>query len=315
MAPEALPELPQDEWELTGRLYPESAWMFVWARRVVRDLVGGRVSRFLVGRLEPGSWSVLRGEAEWVAARGANGTASHTASFASAQDAVAYAAAGLAVDENIATHEDLLREQGIVGDIWDDARKRLEWQLTDDGRRLVEKSLDEGRARYGDSGIVLDQVLEHRKGYQVIRPVPRPDGGLFIGRHEFFMAHVHSRLPGDFGASTGEELPENTLLDSYAPADEPYLFTLETPFERRGLSGTGRNNERRFYVVKRPITVYPGFPVKETTIPPQGLQRVKEPSSKGQGYLLPRPLADLVAAGDIIQVTKAEALRIYRGRT
>jgi hypothetical protein len=315
MAPDPLPGLPQDERELTGRLHPESAWMFVWARRILRDLVGGLASRFLVGRLEPGSWSVLRGNSEWIAARGADETASHTASFASAQDAVAYAAAGLVVDANVTIHEDLLREQGIVGDIWDEAEKRLDWKLTDDGQRLVEVSLDKNRARYGDTGVVLDRVLENRKGYQVLPPVPRPEGGLFIGRHEFFMAHIHSRLPGDFGASTGEELPENTLLDTYAPTDEPYLFTLETPFERRGLSGTGRDNERRFYVVKRPITVFPGFPVKETTIPPQGLQRVREPSSKGQGYLLPRPLAELIAGGDIAQITRAEAARIHRGGT
>jgi hypothetical protein len=293
--------------ELVGRLYPESAWTFVWARRVLRDFLGDRVSRFLVGRREPGGWSVLREDDAWLAVHDADGTApAHTAAFPSAQDAVAHAAAGLIVDSGASIHEDLLREQGVLAHVWDDARKRLVLTVTDEGRELVAASQDDGRPRYGDSGIVLDRVIERPRGYQVIPRVPRTADGLFIGAHEFFAAHVRSRLPGDFAASTGEELPAGTLLDTFAPADEPYLFTLETPFERRGLCGTGRNLVRRFFVVRRPLLVHPGFPVRETTIPARG------PSDRGQGYLLPRTVTAEIEAGGIAQITEAETLRIYR---
>lgn len=315
MAPETLPEVPQDEHELVGRLYPESAWMFVWARRVLHDFVGERVSRFLVGRLEPGCWSVLRGDGAWLAVRSADGTEpatpAHTTSFASAQDAVAHAAAGLIVDGNAVIHEVLLRDQAVFSSRWDDAAKRLVCTLEDEGRRLVAAARDHGRPRYGDTGVVLDRVLERPRGYQVLPRVPRTDDGMFIWAHDFFMAHVRSRLPGDFWVSTSEELPVNTLLDTYAPSDEPYLFTLDAPFERRGLFGTGRNLVRRFFVIRRPLRVYPGFPVRVTTIPARGLARVREPSAGGQGYLLPHPVPALLDAGDIARISEAEATRLY----
>ncbi|WP_149263091.1 hypothetical protein [Actinomadura sp. K4S16] len=315
MTPETLPEVPQDEHELVGRLYPESAWTFVWARRILRDFAGDRASRFLVGRLEPGCWSVLRGDGVWLAVRGTGGTASapaHTASFSSAQDAVAHAAAGLIVDEDAVIHEGLLRDQGVFDSTWDESAKRLVCTLKDEGRRLVAASRDADRPRYGDSGVTLDHVLERPRGYQVLPRVPHTEDGLFIWAHDFFAAHVRSRLPGDFGASAGEDLPVDTLLDTYAPSDEPYLFTLDAPFERRGLFGTGRDLVRRFYLVRRPIRVYPGFPVNATAIPARGLGRVREPSTGGQGYLLPRPVAALLEAGDIVRLGEAEATRVYQ---
>lgn len=316
MAFQTLPEVPQDEHELVGRLYPESAWMFVWARRVLRDFVGERVSRFLVGRLEPGCWSVLRGDGAWLAVRSADdaddATPSHVASFESAQVAVAYAAGGLIVDGHVTIHKDLLKGQGVFDQVWDESARRLVWKLLDEGERLVAAARDEGRPRYGEYCIPLDHVLANPWGYQVVPRTPGPDGGLFLREHDLFTAHVQRRLPGDFGASTGEELPENTLLDSFAPADEPYLFTLDTPFGRRGLSGTGRERVRRFYLVRRPLPVYPGFPVRETTAPARRVRHGAQPSDVGQGYLLPRPIAVLTDAGDIARITEAETLRRYR---
>ncbi|MEU8345926.1 hypothetical protein AB0C74_29860 [Spirillospora sp. NPDC048832] len=320
--PGTLPELPQDEQDLVARLHPESAWTFVWARRVLRDLVGDGVARFLVGRIAPGHWSVLHGDGAWLAVRCADGNGpdgngpdgeaspSHAASFDSAGDAVAYAAAGLVVDAEVTVHEDLLRIQGLAGDSWDDAARRLVWGLTDEGERLVEAARDDTRPRYGTSFLPLGPVLEQRRGYQVIPRAPRPDGGAYLAEHDLFTQHVRARLPGEFGASTGEELPEDTLLDTYADEDEPYLFTLETPFERRGLSGTGVGRERKFFLVRRPIHVYPGFPVRETTVPARG--RGSGPSDQGQGYLLPRPITALLDGGDIARISEAETLRIYR---
>ncbi|NVI91992.1 hypothetical protein [Actinomadura sp. BRA 177] len=317
MAPETLPEVPQDEYELVGRLYPESAWTFVWARRILRDFAGEGGARFLVGRLEPGCWSVLRGDGEWLAVRSADeadeATHSHVASFESAQDAVAYAAGGLIIDEHVTIHKGLLQEQGIFDHVWDESARRLVWKLLDEGDRLVAAARDEGRLRYGESCVPLDHVLAHPGGYQVIVRTPGPDGDLFLREHDLFTAHVRSRLPGDFGASTGQELPENTLLDSYASADEPYLFTLDTPFERRGLFRSGRDRVRKFFVVRRPLPVHPGFPVGNTTLPTsRRRQQSGGPSEQGQGYLLPRPIADLLDAGDIARITESETLRIYR---
>ncbi|MEU8123214.1 hypothetical protein AB0C21_31260 [Spirillospora sp. NPDC049024] len=321
MSPETLPEVPQDEHELVERLYPESAWTFVWARRILRDFAGDRASRFLVGCLSAGCWSVLHGEGEWLAVRCADeapgeaadeATPAHAASFESAQDATAYAAAGLIVDEKVTLHEGLLRrEQGVIDHIWDESAKRLVWRLTDEGERLVAASRDEGRPRYGESWIVLDPVFEDPRGYRVLPRTPRPDGGRFLAEHDLFVAHVRGRLPGDFGASTGEELAENTLLDTFAPADEPYLFTLDAPFDRRGLFGAGAELVRKFYLVRRPIRVYQGFPVRNTTVPARGRARADGAPPKGTGYLLPRSLAALLEAGDIARITEAEAVRIY----
>ncbi|MER7546467.1 hypothetical protein [Actinomadura sp.] len=316
MAPEELPPVPQDEHELVGLLHPESAWTFAWARRVLRDFAGERVSRFLVGRLEPGCWSVLRGDGEWLAVRvsgeaAAETAPAHVASFESAQDAVAYAAGGLIVDERVTIHGDLLREQGVLGHVWDESEGRVVWRLLDEGERLVAAARDEERPRYGESCVPLDDVLAHPGGYHVIERTPGPDGDLFLREHDLFTAHVRSRLPGDFGASTGQVLPENTLLDSYAETDEPYLFTLDTPFERRGLYRSGKDRVRKFFVVRRPLTVHPGFPVRNTTVP-TGRRRSGGPSEQGQGYLLPRPIAELLDAGDIARITESETLRIYR---
>ncbi|WUH98129.1 hypothetical protein OHR68_32195 [Spirillospora sp. NBC_00431] len=316
MDPETLPEVPQDEFELVGRLYPESAWMFVWGRRVLHDLAGDRVSRFLVGALEPGCWSVLGGDTGWFAIRCADettpATPSHAESFESAQDAVAYAVAGVAVDANVSIHTDFLRDLDVLDHVQDGPRDPFVWALTDEGQRLAEVSRDEGARSHAGSVVDLEPVLGSPLGYRVCPWVPRPDSGPSISVHALFRTHVQRRLPGDFGASTGDELPADLLLDSYATADEPYVFTLDTPFHRRSLPRTVHSFARKLYVVRRPIRAYPGFPVREATVPAQGLRSVREPASKGQGYLLPGAISAMVRSGAIEQISEAEATHIYQ---
>src|SRR5688500_2866437 len=133
---DALPEVPQDEFDLVGWLYPESAWMFVWARRILRNFVGEQVSRFLVGRLEPGCWSVLRAEDTWVAVWCADGAPPvmpvHAAYFAAAQDAVAHAMAGVILDAGVMINTQLLRGMGLLDRRWKKLGDPVFWHLTDD---------------------------------------------------------------------------------------------------------------------------------------------------------------------------------------
>ncbi|MFI0350663.1 glycohydrolase toxin TNT-related protein [Actinomadura sp. 9N407] len=315
---DALPAVPQDEHELAGALRPESAWMFVWGRRVLRDLVGDRVSRFLVGRLEPGHWSVLRGDAVWLAVRCADDVLpaepSHAVSFGTAQAAVAYAAAGLIVDEKVTVHSYLLRDLDIVEHVHD-AELGGTWGVTEEGRRAADAARVEERPRYGRTGIALEPIIGRPAAYRVLRPGPPSTGnGPFIGTHEIFLRLVEPRLPGDFGASTGEELPEGTLLEGFGSTDQEYLFTMGTPFERRGLSQTGIAHTRHFYVVRRPLWVYQGFPVKATPVPASGLQHLHEPSDKGRGYLMHGSIAALLASGELAEVPVWEAARILNER-
>ncbi|MBE1533355.1 hypothetical protein [Actinomadura algeriensis] len=310
---EALPPVPQDEHDLVGLLYPESAWMFVWARRLLRDVAGERVSRFLVGRLKAGCWSVLRGDGAWLAVRCADkvspATPVHVVSSESAQDAVAYAAAGLMADEGVAVTSHLLRDLGLLHHARDDLGF-FRWALTEQGNAMASVSQQDGRARYSDVEVSLNRVLGRLLDYVVLSRGPRANDGPFLNLHDVLTNLVLHHLPGDFGVSTGEELAKGKMLKGYGSTDERYLFTLDTPFERIGMAGNAGKYDRHLYVLRHPLRTYPGFPVNATTVPMSGTVRMREPSTKGRGYLLPNSIADLLDAGDLFEVSPWEADRL-----
>ena len=311
---EAFPSVPQDEHELAGLLYPESAWMFVWGRRLLRDVVGDRASRFLVGRLGPGCWSVLHADAAWTAVRCADEVAPaapvHTASFESGQDAVAYAAAGLMADEGIAITSHLLEDAGLLHYV-NEGLGPFRWALTDEGKAMAAVAGGNGRARYRDDGLALNRALG-RFGYVVLPPGPRTDGGPSLDLHDVLAALALRHLPGDFGASKGEELAEGKMLKGYGATDERFLFSLDTPFERVGMAGTASERVRHLYVLQRPLRAYPGCPVNATTVPASGTMGMRAPSTEGGGYLLPAPIASLLTAGDLTEISPWEGNRLLK---
>ncbi|MBE1533358.1 hypothetical protein [Actinomadura algeriensis] len=313
---EALPSVPQDEYELVGRLYPESAWMFVWGRRLLRDMVGGGVSRFLVGRLGPGCWSVLHTDSAWIALRCADGAMParpvHAVACDSAREAVAHAAAGMIVDAGVAIDSHLLWDLGFVEPARDPSSVPLVWKPTEQARKLDSSSRDDGRARYGTDGFALELLRGRPARFCVLPPGPMPDDGLFLNRHELFMSLSHSRLPGDFAVSSGEELPAGKLLEGYGSPERPYLFSLRTPFERQGLPQTAGGHEWHIYLTRRPLWTFPGFPVEETTVPAAGMTRTTGPSTGGQGYLFRDSVSSLLRSGEIIEVSRWEGTRLLK---
>ncbi|WP_143220449.1 hypothetical protein [Actinomadura sp. CNU-125] len=313
---EALPLVPQDEYELVGRLYPESAWMFVWGRRLLRDMVGGGVSRFLVGRRGPGCWSVLHTDSAWVAVRCADDVLpalpTHAVACDSAREAVAYAAAGMMVDAGVSIDSHLLWDLGFIEPARAPSSVPLVWKPTERARRLDSSSRDDGRARYETDGFALERLRGRPARFGVLSPGPAPDGGLFLNRHEFFTSLSHSRLPGDFAVSSGEKLLENTLLEGYGSPNVPYLFSMRTPFERQGLPQTASGHDWHIYLTQRPLWTFPGFPVEETTVPAVGAIEAKGPSTGGQGYLFRDLVSSLLRSGEIIEVSRWEGTRLLK---
>ncbi|OLT10821.1 hypothetical protein BJF79_25455 [Actinomadura sp. CNU-125] len=315
---ETLPPVPQDEHDLAGLLYPESAWMFVWGRRLLRDVVGERVSRFLIGRLDAGCWSVLCRDAAWLAVRCADDVSPaapvHVVSSESAQDALAYAAAGLMADEGVAVTSHLLQDLGLLRHEPDDLGFRR-WTLTEQGAAMASVSQRDGHARYGDGALSLNRALGRIVSYVVLPADSAAGGGPSLKLHDVLTALALHHLPDDFGVSTGEELPKGKMLKGYGSTDERYLFTLDTPFERMRLAGNVEQYARHLYVLRHPLRTYPGFPVNATTVPMSGTERMREPSTGGRGYLLPNSIASLLGTGDLFEVSPWEGGRLLKNGT
>jgi hypothetical protein len=234
--------------------------------------------------------------------------------FTAAQDAVAHAMAGVILDASVVIHTQLLREMGVLERLWEKVSDPAVWQLGDVGRRLIEATADAEQARYADRVILLDPLIGRGLGYQVCPQVPPPDSGTFIDAHLIFAEYARTHLPGDFGANTGEQLPEGTLLDSYDSSVDRYLFALTTPFCYRAQNRVAKVHTREFFVTQRPLFVYPGLPIKITTIPDQGMDWVPNPKYVRSGYLFHGTVADLLTSGDIIRVTEAKAREIHAAR-
>lgn len=291
--PQEVPS-PQNEHELVARLHPESPILFARARRLLRDMTPNGVGRFRVGAVEDGCWSVLHGENGWQSAGRLDGAA-ETSDHATAREATAHAVGGILAAEGVSVNSDLLELAGLV-------KRELRVELRVSVRVLTEAALrigaeSENAARpSGTSWIALADLVKG-PGFFVCRPGPAPSEGPFVSVHTIFTMVALSQLPESAG-EPAETLPEGTVLDGYGGTDQVFLFEPGTPFHRRGLWDEPARHPHRFYWVRRPLRVYPSFPIEYATIP------VEDIPDQGRGYYLVDTIADLLASGALSETTE-----------
>ncbi|TDB85758.1 glycohydrolase toxin TNT-related protein [Actinomadura sp. 7K534] len=288
---------PRAEREHVALLAPESPVMFARARHILRDLTRDGAARFLVGAVDEGCWSVLRGEDGWRAVHwpGGSAGADEATDHATAREATAHAVAGLLAEEGVSVHSGILELAGLI---------RLDpptgaWGLTDTGRRVRDESANSARPA-GTSCIALEAVTA-RAGYFVTRPGPPPSEGPFVDVRTVLSMAAFAGLPeppDDPGEARPVDLPVDTALDGYGDDGEVFLFEPGTPFNRRGLWGEPEHHRHRRYRVRKPLRGYPSFPFEQATID------VERTGREGRGYYLVDTIAALLAAGTLSETTE-----------
>lgn len=302
------PAARRDERELVARLAPESPVLFFRARRLLDDWARGGSARFRAGRVEDGCWSVLRGDDGWHAvraddARADGAPAAERTVHGTARAAVAHALGGLLAEESTGLDSGLLQDAGLVEPGPYDATGIKRWQLTDAGRRLWTDSERAPRPASGVACAALGRLAGRPADYLVLRPEPAPPRGPFTTVRELLTRAALARLP-DTAAEPREDLPEGTVLDSYADPSDVFLYDVGTPFHKRGLWGVARRHTHRFYRLRRPLPAFPAFPFEHTTMADRD-----EPgqTEQGRGHYLVDTIADLLDDGSLTETPDPRA--------
>lgn len=293
--------VPRTERELVALLDPESPLLFAWARRALREIAGEAAGRFLTGQVAPGSWSVLRGTDEWlVVHRRDDGSPDEVIAFDTARSAVADAMAGVLTAANVEINNEILNVAGILR--WDH-ETGLHWRLTDAGLALGQRAGGPIGPRAHGRYLPIETFEERPLDYFVCVPGPPPRSGPFVSVHEVFTMAARNMLPPDAAAEPGVDLSEGTVLDGYGDQDQVFLFTPQTPFVRRGLWGMPGGHRLRTYRVRRPLRVYPGFPIAGATYATGRPRDDRGLAGEGQGYYLIESIAEYVRSGDLTETS------------
>ncbi|MBG6093266.1 glycohydrolase toxin TNT-related protein [Actinomadura viridis] len=302
--------LPQTEHDLIASLDGESPLLFPWARRALRNVTGDRAGRFLLGRVTPGCWSVVRGEPGWLAVHrrdealvDGDRSGDEVVAFETARSAVADAMAGVMADAEVALTSGLLELAGLIHQ--DPRNLNVTWSLGEAGRAIKERGGERDGPRAQGPGLPLEAFEGHLPDYFLRLPVPPPETGPFVSVREIHALAARAMLPVEAKETKEtEELPEGTVLDGYGSQDQEFLFTPETSFRRRGLRGGPRAYERRTYRVQRPLRAHPGFPVDKMLAPHPAEARTKD--HEDRGYYLVDSIAALVASGALVEIDGAD---------
>ena len=311
---------PQDEHELAGTLPDGLGGLFSEAREMLRDLLpDGGAERFLVGRTAEGCRSVIHAAPAWLEVHRAGG-ATDVRAFADARSAVVSAVGAILAEGGAEVNSSVLALADVI--YREDApRKNVHaWSFSRyprNGHRQVHrtriaerpKGPEARRHRY----ISLEGLHNRPGGYFVCRPGPVPAHGPFASTRQVFELCAGQRLPRakppeaapDEQAFPRETLPAGTELDAYGDTDQEFLFTIGTPFSRRGLPGAPGDYAYRVYRVRRPFAVSPGLFAAAPIFSTGGdaPDAPEEPSGAGsRGFYLGRPLSDLLASGELVEI-------------
>jgi hypothetical protein len=221
--------------------------------------------------------------------------------YRTARAAVADAAAGVLTAAGVRLTSGILELAGII--LRDPHDGRPFWKLGAAGGEIKERGGGPPGPRAEGSGVAIHSLEGRSLGYFACVPGPPPERGAFAGVHEIFERAVRNVLPPDpeDGTAAGTDLPEGTVLDGFGSTGQTYLFTPDTPFNRRGLWGGPPRHEHRGYRVLRPLRAYPGFPVAGAVFPAATGGKLAD----GQGYYLVDTVADLVRAGNLAEIPVA----------
>ncbi|MBE1533354.1 TNT domain-containing protein [Actinomadura algeriensis] len=313
---DALERSPQDEDELVATLPDGLDGLFSAAREMLRDLLpNGGTERFLVGRTEEGCRSVIHAAPSWLEVHKEHGL-TEVRAFADARSAVAAAVGAVLAEGNAEVNSSVL----ILADLifLDRAPRKnvCAWMLTRhprNGYRQAQRSLSTERPSGGEARrhryISMSGLHNRPGGFFVCRPGPPPVQGEFVSTRQVFEWCAaqwlpRAKLPSEDAAAPvfpRETLPVGMELDSYGDTAQEFLFTIGTPFSRRGLPGAPDEYAHRVYRVQRPFAVSPGL-FAAAPIFPTGEDEPSENAPGSRGFHLGRPISDLLDSGELVEI-------------
>ncbi|MFI0350662.1 glycohydrolase toxin TNT-related protein [Actinomadura sp. 9N407] len=314
---------PQRESDLVAALPEGLADLFAASRALLLDVLEPEeADRFLVGRLADGHWSVVHAAPSWLAVRMEDGAGAEVHAFEEARSAAAFAIGAVLAEAGAEVNSTVLTAAGVLSMLTAPRKGVDTWTLGDyqqfgtkQMRRSRSVERPSGAAARGRRYIRLSTLHNRPGGYFVCRPGPVPSRGDFVSTHEIFRRCAEKWLPKARPpvrerpvAETfpTEVLEPGTELDAYGEPDRDVLFTIGTPFSRRGLYGTPEQYAYHVYRVQRPFEVSPGL-FTATPIFPTGQDRPAEEErpagTDGRGFYVSRPIADLLRSGELVEIT------------
>ncbi|MFB4301420.1 glycohydrolase toxin TNT-related protein [Actinomadura sp. NTSP31] len=308
------PGMARGEDELTALLRPAGLEdLFPRAREVLDGLAPGASGRFLAGRLGDGCWSVVRSGPAWLAVRQEAGRLVEVAPFAEPRPAVTWAMGGVLADAGLEVDADVLRKARIIRRQTPPGGTEDVWLLDQDHRHRIRRGQPRPRAEAAGrrAYVALGEIHHRPDEHFVCRPGPPPERGDFMSTQEIF-----SRLAGTSGLplpppppqEPAEDpygptvtLPAGTELDAYGDPERPFLFTIGTPFEVRGLTGSAAGLPYHVYRLVEPLDVAPGL-FTDVRAYPAGAPPEDLPPRQGRGFYTYETVAALLRSGRLIEI-------------
>jgi len=299
--PDALAANPQRESDLVQLLPVEDARLFMRARMKLADLVPGQ-DRLRIGTPADGCWTVAHTAGAWIAA-GPDGSAT---AFEEPRRAVVHAMAGIMADARMEINSQVLRTARIL-----DRRARPRdgvdaWLLASGDRSAHARTSDSPRPSEPGPYIALDPLHNRPGGHFVCVPGPPPETGPFIAVHDVYRTLAGKVVPKPKRTAAAppeppsEVLPAGAEVDAYGDQDRCFVYSLGTPFSRRGLWGEPDDHPYRVYRVEKPVRGFTGL-FSMAPVFPTG--QAPPPDDEGTGYYLMDSIADLVASGHLAEIT------------
>ncbi|GAA0567953.1 TNT domain-containing protein [Actinomadura livida] len=290
--------VPQRESDLVALLPAGMERLFMRARVKLADFVPG-ADGFRVGAPGEGRWTVAHHGGAWLAV----GPGGDVFPYAEPRRAVAHAMAGVMADAGMEVNSTVLRTALIIRLQRYPRKGEQAWLLSDDGRELNVRTACSPRPRGTGRYIALDPLNNRPAGPFVCFPGPAPEEGGYVSVHTVFMMLAERVLPVPAPAAQaapeppGEVLEAGMEVDAYGDPDGRFVYTVDTPFLRRGLWGSPEDYAYHRYRVAKPVRGHTGL------FAPGPLGSDPPPPDTGTGFYIVDPIADLVASGHLVEIT------------
>ncbi|XRQ10848.1 glycohydrolase toxin TNT-related protein [Actinomadura welshii] len=296
-AAEAYTGAPQRESELVALLPPGTERLFARAREKLVDFVPG-AGTLHAGTPREGAWTVAHSGGAWLAV----GPGGDVHPYAEPQRAAAHAMAGIMAAAGMEINSTVLRAARILRLQRYPAKGEQAWLLDDDGRKLSRLTDCSPRPDGPGAYISLDPLHNRPDEYFVCVPGPAPEEGSYVSVHKVYMKFAEKVLP--VPAPQPEAVPEppsevlepGMEVDAYGDPVNCFVYTVGTPFLRRGLWGSPDDHDYHRYRVAKPIRAYTGL------FAPGPLGGDPPPPDTGMGFYLVDSIADFVASGHLVEI-------------
>ncbi|TDC90351.1 TNT domain-containing protein [Actinomadura sp. 7K507] len=293
---------PQRENDLVALLPAGSERLFMRARMKLADFVPG-ASPLRFGVPAENSWTVAHADGAWLAV----GPGGDVFPYAEPHRAVAHAMAGVMTDAGMEVNSTVLMDVRILSLQRKPKKGQQAWLFGDTGRELNVRTADSPRPHGDGPYISLDSLHNRPDGHFVCFPGPAPEESAYVSVHDVFMMLAENVLPKPAPEPQAAPEPPSEVLeagmevDAYGDSAGSFVYTVGTPFLRRGLWGSPSDYSYHLYRVAKPIRAYTGL------FAPGPMGSDPQPPDTGIGFYLVDSIADLVASGHLVEITADRA--------